>query len=146
MSTKLNVSKYCYVSITQLDWPIDKTLSSAASRDESGPWSNSIEGVLHIPQSSSITEASDCIVSYLWRFGAGFFPSEELQPEYYTAIARWAWPCFGGVLPLCRDAVGVFYIHHPWPTGLTNFVGVNSCSKLGLGQLVGQQFPATKAG
>ena len=52
----------------------------------SGPGSNGNEGVLHIPQSSSTTEASpsDCLVSY---------PGHLL----------------GGVLPLCRDVVGIFY-------------------------------------
>ena len=47
---------------------------------------NGNEGVLRIPQSSSIagTSPSDCLVSY---------------PGYSLA----------GVLPLCREAVGVFY-------------------------------------
>ncbi len=49
---------------------------------QSGPGRNDNEGLLHIPQSSSITGASpsDCLVLYP-----------------------------GGVLLLCRDAVGVFY-------------------------------------
>ena len=47
--------------------------------------SNGNEGVLRIPQSSSMTEASpsDCLVSY---------------PKHLLGV----------VLPLCRDAVGVF--------------------------------------
>ena len=47
-------------------WPIDKTLSGATTLGQSGPGSNGNEGVLHIPQSSSITEASpsDYSVSY----------------------------------------------------------------------------------
>ena len=60
-------------------WPKDRTLSG-------GPGSNGNERLLCIPQSSSITgtSPSDCLVSYpgcLWE----------------------------GVLPLCRDAVSVFY-------------------------------------
>ena len=66
--------------------PIDRTLSSATTLDQSGPGSNGNEGVLRIPQSSSITgtPTSDCLVSY---------PGHS----------------FGRVLPLCRDAVCVFY-------------------------------------
>ena len=46
-------------------WPIDKTLSGATTPGQSEPGSNGNEGVLHIPQSSSITGAllSDCLVS-----------------------------------------------------------------------------------
>ena len=62
-------------------WPIDRTLSDATTPGQSGPGSDGNEEVLHIPQSSSITKTSlwDCLVSY---------------PRY--------------LLPLCRDAVGVF--------------------------------------
>ena len=88
MSTKLNGSKYCYVSLTiqlnishlftQLNdeivlfqklqfsisilfisiGPKDRTLSSATTAGQSRSGSNGNEGVFHIPQSSSITEAS----------------------------------------------------------------------------------------
>ena len=54
---------------------------------QSGPGSNGNEGVLCIPQSSSITgtSPSNCLVSYLGHsFGRG-------------------------VLPVCRGEVGVFY-------------------------------------
>ena len=70
-------------------WPIDRSLSSATTPGQSWPWSDGNKGVLRIPQSSSITETSspDCLVLYpghsLWR----------------------------GVLPLCRDAAGVFCRH-----------------------------------
>ena len=37
-------------------WPIDRTLSVATTLGQSGPGSNGSEGVLHIPQSTSITE------------------------------------------------------------------------------------------
>ena len=41
-------------------------LSDASTPGQSGPESDGNEGELHIPQSSSITEASpsDCLVSY----------------------------------------------------------------------------------
>ena len=47
-------------------WPTDRILSGAANLAQRGPGSDSNWGVLRIPQSSSITEASpsDCIVSY----------------------------------------------------------------------------------
>ena len=61
-------------------------LSGATTPGPSGPGSDGNEGVLRIPQSSSIagTSPSDCLVSY---------PGHSL----------------GGVLPPCREAVGVFY-------------------------------------
>ena len=61
-------------------------LSGATMPGQSGPGSNGNEGVLYIPQSSSITgtSPSDCLESY---------PGHLL----------------GGVLPLCRGAVSVFY-------------------------------------
>ena len=67
-------------------WYIDRTLSGATTPSQSGPWSDGNNGVLHIPQSSSITEAppSDCLVWY---------------PEHSLGV----------VLPFSRDAVGVFY-------------------------------------
>ena len=54
---------------------------------QSGPGSNGNEGVLRVPQNSSIagTPPSDCLVSY---------PGDSLG---------------GGVLPLRKEAVGVFY-------------------------------------
>ena len=63
-----------------------RALSSATTPGQSGPGSDGNEGVLRIPQSSSTagTSPSDCLVSY---------PGHSLR----------------GVLPLCREAVGVFY-------------------------------------
>ena len=54
---------------------------------QNGPWSDGNEGVLRIPKSSSITgtSPSDCLVSY---------------PGYSLV---------GDILPLCREAVDVFY-------------------------------------
>ena len=68
-------------------WPIDRTLSVAITLGLSGPGGNGYEGVLCIPQSSSITgiSPSDCLVSY---------PGHLFE---------------SGALPLCRGAVGVFY-------------------------------------
>ena len=72
---------------TQLSsiWSIHRTLSSATTPDQSGPWSN--EEARHIPQSSSFTgtSSSDCLVSYLGHLLGG------------------------GVLPLFRGTVSVFY-------------------------------------
>ena len=64
-------------------WPIDKTLSGATTPGQSEPGSDGNEWVLRIPQSSSITgtSSSDCSGHSL---GVG-------------------------VLPLCREAIGVFY-------------------------------------
>ena len=61
----------------------------ATTLGQSGLGSDGNEGVLHIPQSSSINGIlpSDCLVSY---------PGHS-----------WG----GEVLPLCREAVGVFYNH-----------------------------------
>ena len=62
------------------------TLSGATTSGQTGPRSDGNEGVLCIPQSSSITEAStlDCLVSY---------PGHPLGDTY----------------PLCRDSFSVFY-------------------------------------
>ena len=68
-------------------WPIDKILSDATTPSQSGPKSDGIEGVLHIPQSCSFAGASqsECL---------------ELYPGHLLV---------DGVLSLCRDAVSVFY-------------------------------------
>ena len=81
------------LNVKQLFRPIDWTLSGATAPSQSEPGSNNNEGVLHIPQSSSITGASPSgsLVSY---------PGHSLV----------------GVLPVYRDAVGVFY--NPQSTGL----------------------------
>ena len=66
--------------------PLIGSLSGATTLGQSGPGSDDNEGVLRIPQSSTIagTSTSDCLVSY---------PGHSL----------------GGVLPLCKGAVSVFY-------------------------------------
>ena len=73
-------------------WLIDRTLSGALG--QSGPGSDGNEGVLSIPQNSSITRASqsDCLVSYQdtrWS-GEGSYSSAEMQSLYSTVPADWA--------------------------------------------------------
>ena len=67
-------------------WPIDRTLSGAATPGQSRPRINGNKGVLSISQSSGITVAA---WSYCLMSNSG----------------HW----LGDFLPLCRDAVGVFY-------------------------------------
>ena len=71
--TQLNVKTVLFRTIqfsinTQFSsiWPMDRTLSGATTPGQSGPGSNDNERVLHILQSSSITEVSpsNCFVSY----------------------------------------------------------------------------------
>ena len=58
----------------------------------SGPGSDDNEGVLHIPQSSSITGVlpSDCLESYRGRLLQQSYPLAEAQSVYSTAPADWA--------------------------------------------------------
>ena len=83
-------------------WRIHRTLSDATTPGQSGPGSNGNEGVLRISESSSITGTSppDRLVSYLGHL-LGM-----------------------GVLPLCRDAVSVFYC--PKLTGQSSFLLIPS--------------------
>ena len=91
--TQLNVKTVLFQTIqfcisTQFSsiWPIDRILSAATIPGQSGPGSDGNERVLRIPQSSSITGSS---------------PS-----DFFSVISR---TLIGGVLPLYREAVGVFY-------------------------------------
>ena len=72
---------------------MDGTSSGATPLGQSGPVSDSNEGISHIPQSCSITGTSppDCLVSYLGHsLGEGeCYPSAEMQPVYSTAPADW---------------------------------------------------------
>ena len=74
--------------------PIDRALSGATTPGQSGLGSNGSEGVLRIPNSSSITgtSPSDCLVSYPGHsLGRGVsYPSAEVQSVYSTALAEWA--------------------------------------------------------
>ena len=67
-------------------WPIDRARSGATTQGQSGPGSDSNEGILRVPQSSSITgtSPSDCLVSY---------PGQSS----------------GGVLRFFKGAVSAFY-------------------------------------
>ena len=78
-------------------WSIDRTLSGPTTPGQSGSKSNGNERVLCIPQSSSITRASpsDCLMLY---------PGHSL----------------GGVLPICRDALSVFYSPDRLSHGIIN--------------------------
>ena len=71
-------------------WPRDQALLVATTKPN--PGSNDNEGVLHIPQSSSITEASlsDCLVSYSGYLWGEFYSSAEMQLVYSAAPADWA--------------------------------------------------------
>ena len=66
--------------------PIDRVLSGATTLGQSGSGSNGNEGVLYIPQSSSITGTS---------------PLDFFSVIFWTLVV--------GVLPLCRGEVYVFY-------------------------------------
>ena len=68
-------------------WPIDRTLSGATTPGQSWPGSNGNEGVLRIPQSSNITGALPWLLNVIFRI---------------LVVG-------GGVLPLPRGAVGLFY-------------------------------------
>ena len=64
---KLFYFKQFSITLLSSIWPIDCTLLRATTPSPSGPGSDGNEGVLYIPQSSSITgtSPSDCSVSYL---------------------------------------------------------------------------------
>ena len=73
-------------------WLIDWTLSGASTLGQSGPESDVNEGVLCIPQSSSITEdsPSDCFMLYPGHSLEGSYPSAEKQSVYSITPANWA--------------------------------------------------------
>ena len=61
--------------------PTDRTLSGTNSRGQRGPASDGNEGVLHIPQSSTITAnlPLDCLVSYPGHSFLESYSSAEMQ-------------------------------------------------------------------
>ena len=65
---------------------------NATTPGQSGRGSDDDEGVLYIPQSSSITGASpsDCLLSYPEHSFGESYPSAEMQSVYSTAPADWA--------------------------------------------------------
>ena len=72
-------------------WPIDRTLSGATTPGQCGPGSDSSKEILHIPQSSCITEASppDCLVSNLGHSERESYSSAEMLSVYSAAPADW---------------------------------------------------------
>ena len=71
-------------------------LPGATTPGQGGPGSAGNEGVLRIPQSSSITgtSPSDCFVSYPGNSLRESYPSAEKQSAYSTAPADWAILCY----------------------------------------------------
>ena len=69
-----------------------RPISGPTTLGQSGPGTDGNEGVLRIPQSSSITEAStsDCLESYRRTVVGRAFPSALMQLEYSTAPGDWA--------------------------------------------------------
>ena len=84
-------------------WPIHRTLSDATTLSQSRPGSNGIEEVLHIPQSSSITEASpsDCLASY----------PEQSWKESNPLPAEMQWVYSAALFDLTRYFAGYGHIH-----------------------------------
>ena len=78
--SQFRVTKWINSSI----WPIDRTLTGTTTSGQSEPESNDNEGVFHSPQSFRIVVYHIVLC--------------------YIQDTRWV-----GVLPLCRDAVGIFY-------------------------------------
>ena len=63
---------------------LDRTLLGSTTPSQGGPESNGNEGVLRVPQSSSITGASrsDCLVSYLGHMLGESKPFSEILSMY----------------------------------------------------------------
>ena len=99
MSKQFYFKQFSFSISTQFSsiWPIERTLSGATIPGESGLRNNGSKGVLHIPLSSCITVASP----------SGLF----------SVISR---TLVGGVLPLCRDSISVFY--SPQLTGPSKYM------------------------
>ena len=72
-------------------WSIDRTLSGSTTAGQSEPKKDGNEGILRIPQSSSITETSpsDCFASYQGHLLKGSYSSAVMQSVYSTAPADW---------------------------------------------------------
>ena len=73
-------------------WPTDRTLSGATTSGQSELWSDTNEGILYIPQSSSITGTlpSDCFVSYTGHSMEESYLSAVMQSVYSAALANLA--------------------------------------------------------
>ena len=73
--------------------PIDRTISDTTNPNQRGPGSDGNEGILRIPQSSSITGTSplNCLVPYQGHsLGEGSYSSAEMQSVYSASQANWA--------------------------------------------------------
>ena len=81
--------QFCISTQFSSIWSIDRTLSGATTLSQSWPGSDGNEGVLCIPQSSSITgtSPSDCLVLYSEHLLGEFYPSTEKQSVYSKASA-----------------------------------------------------------
>ena len=68
-------------------WAINRTWSGATTQGQNGSESDGNEGVIYLPQSSSITgiSPSDCLVSYPGHSLGESYPSAEKQSVYSTA-------------------------------------------------------------
>ena len=77
-----------FSSIWSIDMPLSDTTTSGLSRPEN----DSNKGILRIPQSSSISEASppDCFVSYPGNSLRYSYPSAELESVYSAVPVDWA--------------------------------------------------------
>ena len=71
---------------------MDRTLSGATTSGKNEPESNGNEGVLHIPQSLSITgtSSSDSLMLYPGHLLRESYSSAEKKSVYSTAPADWA--------------------------------------------------------
>ena len=90
-STNNLKSVICFRTVCSI-WLIDRTLSGASTPGQSGPGSNSNEGVLHFPQIwKAEASPSDCFVSLSGHsLGEGSYFSAEVQLVYSTARSDWA--------------------------------------------------------
>ena len=66
--------------------PVDRNLSDATTQGQSGPGSNGSEGVLHITQNSSITEASPLYPGH--SLGESY-SSAKMQSMYSATPVDW---------------------------------------------------------
>ena len=73
-------------------WPLDRPYEVLPLWGQSGPGSNGNKGVLHIPQSSSITgtSPSDCLVSYSEHSLGEYHSSANMQSVYSAVTTDWA--------------------------------------------------------
>ena len=99
-------------------WSIDRTLSGSPISGQSRPGSDGNKGVLHIPPNFTITEASpsDCLRHPLEEP----YSVAKMQSVYSGPPANRA-TFIGGILPLYRDAVGVFWSLPPSTTHIYSF-------------------------